>query len=44
MAPPKVQPKKEPACSIRRNVQKNEIRCFEYKRWDINVKIVQIGD
>jgi len=26
--PPKVQPKK-PACSIRRNAQENEIRCFE---------------
>ena len=30
-APPKVQPKKKPACSIRRNAQKNEIKCFEYE-------------
>ena len=29
VAPPKVQPKKELACSIRRNAQKNEIRYFE---------------
>jgi len=27
--PPKVQPKKEPVHSIRRNVQENKIRCFE---------------
>jgi len=24
-----VQPKKEPVCSIRRNVQEDEIRCFK---------------
>jgi len=30
-APPKVQPKKKPACSIRRNTQENEIKCFEYE-------------
>ena len=28
----KVQPKKELVCSIRRNAQENEIRCFECKR------------
>jgi len=30
-APPKVQPKKEPVRSIRRNAQENKIRCFEYE-------------
>ena len=30
-APQKVQPKKEPVCSIRRNAQENEMMCFEYK-------------
>jgi len=29
VVPSKVQPKKELAHSIRRNVQENEIRCFE---------------
>jgi len=29
--PQKMQLQKEPACSIRRNIQENEIRCFEYK-------------
>jgi len=31
-APQKVQPKKELACSIRRNVQENKMRCFEYEK------------
>jgi len=30
-APKKVQPKKEPVCSIRRNMQEDKIRCFECK-------------
>jgi len=32
VAPSKVQPKKELACSIRKNAQENEIRYFEYER------------
>jgi len=31
MVPQKVQPQKELACSIRRNAQENEMRCFEYE-------------
>jgi len=31
VAPQKVQPKKKPVCSIRRNAQENEMRCFECK-------------